>query len=92
MEEELKAIANFFGDLLQNEVIERSSLFDIEKGLPLELTQQELAKLFGCSVGNLYRYTSQPDFPKIDRGKGSHIKYPRDAVRDWYLKHWNECV
>lgn len=89
MDELLKPIADRFGDMIQTVIIEKSQSLDMEEALPLELTQAQLAKLFGCSVNNLYRYTKYQDFPKIDRGKGSHIKYPRDAVIEWYRKNWD---
>ncbi|WP_237657538.1 helix-turn-helix transcriptional regulator [Streptococcus sanguinis] len=67
-----------------------SKHFDIEEALPLELTQKQLTQMLGCSTSTLSRYLKFKDFPKIDRGKGTSVKYPRDAVREWYNSHWRE--
>lgn len=91
-EDTLTQLANQFGEMLQEKVVDKTKTLDVEILLPVELTQQELAKLFGCSVTNLSRYTRHTDFPRIYRGKGRHIKYPRDAVRAWYADNWHRCL
>ncbi|KXT73144.1 Phage protein [Streptococcus sp. DD10] len=69
-------------------LIEISQMFDIEKALPLELNQQQVMKMLGCSTTTFDRYTQYTDFPKIDRGRGTQLRYPRDAVREWYNANW----
>lgn len=75
-------------DGVRNSLLEISQMFDIEKALPLELTQQQVMKMLGCSTTTFDRYARFSDFPKIDRGRGTQIRYPRDAVRDWYNENW----
>lgn len=64
---------------------------DIENTLPLMLNAKQCQKMLG--IGNyteFLRVTSLPNFPKIDKGKGSHPKYPRDAVRQWFNENWKD--
>lgn len=77
-------------DRIRTALVEVSKHFDIEEALPLELTQKQLTQMLGCSTSTLSRYLKFKDFPKIDRGKGTSVKYPRDAVREWYNSHWRE--
>lgn len=77
-------------DRIRTALVEVSKYFDIEEALPLELTQKQLTQMLGCSTSTLERFLKFKDFPKIDRGKGTSVKYPRDAVRDWYNSHWRE--
>lgn len=75
-------------DGVRTALVEVSQMFDIEKAMPLELNQQQVMKMLGCSTTTFDRYTKYSDFPKIDRGKGTQLKYPRDAVREWYNANW----
>ena len=77
-------------DRIRTALVEMSKQFDIEEALPLELSQKQLTQLLGCSTTTLERFLKFKDFPKIDRGKGTAIRYPRDAVREWYNSHWRE--
>lgn len=31
-------------------------------------------------------------FPKIDKGRGSQVRYPRDQVRQWFNNHWKDIA
>lgn len=77
-------------DRIRTALVEMSKRFDIEEALPLELSQKQLTQLLGCSTTTLERFLKFKDFPKIDRGKGTSVRYPRDAVREWYNSHWRE--
>lgn len=77
-------------DRIRTALVELSKRFDIEEALPLELSQKQLTQMLGCSTSTLERFLKFKDFPKIDRGKGTSVRYPRDAVREWYNSHWRE--
>ena len=82
------SFVNKITDGVRTSLLEISQEFDTEKALPLELNQQQVMKMLGCSTMTFERYTKFKDFPKIDRGKGTQIRYPRDAVREWYNENW----
>lgn len=86
----IQEFANDITDRVRSSLVEVSKYFDIEEALPLELTQKQLTQMLGCSTSTLERFLKFKDFPKIDRGKGTSVKYPRDAVREWYNSHWRE--
>lgn len=82
------SFVNKITDGVRTSLLEISQEFDTEKALPLELNQLQVMKMLGCSTMTFERYTKFKDFPKIDRGKGTQIRYPRDAVREWYNENW----
>lgn len=75
---------------LKSRLQEVFEVFDIEQAMPLHLNGKQCQKLLG--IGNyeeFLRVTHLPGFPKIEKGKGAQVRYPRDAVRDWYRENWN---
>lgn len=90
LQDYIQAFVDDIIDKIRTALVEMSKRFDIEEALPLELSQKQLTQLLGCSTTTLDRFLKFKDFPKIDRGKGTSVKYPRDAVREWYNSHWRE--
>lgn len=90
MDELMQQMADKFGDMVQAVIIEKTKAIDIDQTLPLELNQKQLIKLLGCSTSTLGRFLQFKDFPRIDRGRGTQIRYPRNAVRDWYNNNWHK--
>lgn len=90
LQDYIQAFVDDIIDRIRTALVELSKRFDIEEALPLELSQKQLTQLLGCSTTTLERFLKFKDFPKIDRGKGTSIRYPRDAVREWYNSHWRE--
>ena len=90
MDELMQQMADKFGDMVQAVIIEKTKVIDIDQTLPLELNQKQLATLLGCSTSRLYEFIYRKDFPKIDRGPGRRLAFPRDAVREWYNNKWHK--
>lgn len=82
------SFVNKIKDGVRSALLEITQQFDVENALPLELTQQQCMKMLGCSTTTFDRYTRFNDFPVIDRGRGTQLRYPRDAVRVWYNENW----
>lgn len=88
-----KPLLDHFDRMLTALIADKSRAFDIEKGLPMLLTAKKCQSMLG--IGNyeeFLRITNLDGFPKIDKGRGSQIRYPRDAVRDWFNAHWQEIA
>lgn len=63
--------------------------FNIELALPLILNSEQCKKLLGVSNYDRFQeIISIPGFPKIDKGKGSHVRFPRDAIVEWMKENW----
>ncbi|EFR44880.1 helix-turn-helix transcriptional regulator [Streptococcus pseudoporcinus] len=88
MDELMQQMADKIGNMVQSAIIEKTKVIDIDQTLPLELNQKQLATLLGCSTSRLPEFIYRKDFPKIDRGYGRRLAFPRDAVREWYNKNW----
>lgn len=93
MDNPFKPLLDQFDSLLTTVVAEKSRAFDIDETLPLILTAKQCQSMLG--IGNyteFLRITNLKGFPKIDKGRGSQIRYPRDAVRDWFKDNWQEIA
>lgn len=88
MDELMQQMADKIGNMVQSVIIEKTKVIDIDQTLPLELNQKQLATLLGCSTSRFPEFIYRKDFPKIDRGYGRRLAFPRDAVREWYNKSW----
>lgn len=86
----MQQMADKFGDMVQAVIIEKTKVIDIDQTLPLELNQKQLATLLSCSTSRLPEFIYRKDFPKIDRGYGRRLAFPRDAVREWYNNNWHK--
>lgn len=89
MDDVLKPLADKFSGILEAIIAEKTAALNIESALPLQLTAKQCMTMLG--IGNyqeFQRISSLPGFPKIDKGKGAQIRYPRDEVRNWYSKNW----
>ena len=89
MEDLFQPFAQRFDEMLTTVIAEKSKVFDIEETLPCLLTAQECKKMLGIGkYEEFQRVSNLKGFPKIDKGKGAYIKYPRDAVREWVKENW----
>ncbi|HEM2752643.1 TPA: DNA-binding protein [Streptococcus suis] len=63
-------------------------VFNIELGMPLILNSKRCKKLLGiANEAEFQRVTHLKDFPRIEK-KGSHPRFPRDAVVEWMKENW----
>lgn len=93
MDNPFKPLADRFDNLLTTVIAEKSKAFDIEQTLPMILTAKECQSMLG--IGNyteFLRITNLDGFPKIDKGRGSQVRYPRDQVRQWFNNHWQDIA
>ena len=93
MTDPFKPLLDQFDSLLTTVIADKSRAFDIDETLPLILTAKQCQAMLG--IGNyteFLRITNLKDFPKIDKGRGSQIRYPRDAVRQWFNNHWEDIA
>ena len=54
--------------------------------LPDYLNMTELCKWFGVSHKTMKAFVDYPDFPKIPIGVGAGFRFPKEAVRQWFLE------
>lgn len=87
MDELMQQMSEKFGEMVQA-VIKKSHR--CWSNTTLELNQKQLATLLGCSTSRLPEFIYRKDFPKIDRGYGRRLAFPRDAVREWYNNNWHK--
>lgn len=59
--------------------------------LPDFLNMSELCKWFGVSYKTMKPFVDLPDFPKIPIGVGAEFRFPKEAVRQWFLKNANDA-
>lgn len=93
MTDPFKPLADRFDNLLTAVIAEKSKAFDIDQTLPLILTAKQCQAMLG--IGNyteFLRITNLDGFPKIDKGRGSQVRYPRDQVRQWFNDHWKDIA
>ncbi|AAD44101.1 HTH DNA binding protein [Streptococcus phage Sfi21] len=93
MTDPFKPLADRFDNLLTTVIADKTKAFDIDQTLPLILTAKQCQAMLG--IGNyteFLRITNLDCFPKIDKGRGSQVRYPRDAVRDWFNNNWQEIA
>lgn len=78
---------------LKERLADSFKMFDIEFGLPLQLNAGQCKKMLGIKNNDEFqRIVTMDNFPKVDKGKGTQIRYPRDAVRDWYNENWRNIA
>lgn len=93
MDTPFKPLLDQFDSMLTAVIADKSRAFDIDGTLPMILTAKECRSMLGIgSYTEFLRITNLEGFPKIDKGRGSQIRYPRDAVRDWFNAHWQEIA
>ena len=93
MDTPFKPLLDQFDSMLTAVIADKSRAFDIDGTLPMILTAKKCQSMLGIgSYTEFLRITNLEGFPKIDKGRGSQIRYPRDAVREWFNKHWQEIA
>lgn len=93
MTDPFKPLADQFDSMLTTVIADKTKAFDIDETLPMILTAKQCQSMLG--IGNyteFLRITNLDGFPKIDKGRGSQIRYPRDPVRDWFNNNWQEIA
>ncbi|AZA18281.1 MAG: DNA-binding protein [Streptococcus thermophilus] len=93
MTDPFKPLLEQFDSMLTTVIAEKSKAFDIDQTLPLILTAKQCQAMLG--IGNyteFLRVTNLDGFPKIDKGRGSQVRYPRDQVRQWFNNHWQDIA
>ncbi len=89
MDDIAESLITRFISQLKVRLVEVFEVFNIELAMPLLLNTKQCMKLLG--IGNydeFKRVISLDGFPKIDKGKGSHLRFPRDAVVAWMCENW----
>ena len=82
-----------FDSMLTAVIADKTKAFDLDQTLPMILTAKECQAMLG--IGNyteFLRITNIDGFPKIDKGRGAQIRYPRDAVREWFNENWQKIA
>lgn len=93
MDSPFQPLLDQFDSMLTAVIAEKSKAFDIDGTLPMILTAKQCQSMLG--IGNyteFLRITKLDGFPKIDKGRGSQIRYPRDAVREWFNNNWQKIA
>lgn len=93
MDSPFKPLLDQFDSMLTVAIADKSRAFDIDGTLPMLLKAKECQAMLG--IGNyteFLRITNLDGFPKIDKGRGSQIRYPRDPVRDWFNNNWQKIA
>lgn len=93
MTDPFKPLADRLDNLLTNVIADKTRALDIEQTLPELLTAKQCQAMLG--IGNyteFLRITNLDGFPKIDKGRGTQIRYPRDVVREWIKNHWQDIA
>lgn len=93
MDSPFKPLADQFDSMLTAVIADKTKAFDLDQTLPMLLNAKQCQAMLG--IGNyteFLRITNLDGFPKIDKGRGAQIRYPRDAVREWFNTHWQEIA
>ena len=93
MDNPFKPLADQFDSMLTAVIADKTKAFDLDQTLPMILTAKECQAMLG--IGNyteFLRITNIDGFPKIDKGRGAQIRYPRDAVREWFNENWQKIA
>lgn len=93
MNDPFKPLADQFDSMLTKVIADKTKAFDLDETLPMILTAKQCQAMLG--IGNyteFLRITNLDGFPKIDKGRGSQIRYPRDPVREWFNENWQEIA
>ena len=53
------------------------------------MTDKEKLEQISLSLEKFQRVSHLKDFPRIEK-KGSHPRFPRDAVVEWMRENWRE--
>ncbi|HEM2541776.1 TPA: DNA-binding protein [Streptococcus suis] len=89
MDDIAESLISRFISQLKVRLVEVFEVFNIEVALPLVLNGEQCKKLLGIHNNDEFkRVTGLPGFPKIDKGKGTHLRYPRDAIIEWMKENW----
>lgn len=89
MDDIAESLISRFISQLKVRLIEVFEIFNIEVALPLVLNGEQCKRLLGIYNNDEFkRVTRLPGFPKIDKGKGTHLRYPRDAIIEWMKENW----
>lgn len=93
MTDPFKPLLEQFDRMLTAVIADKTRSLDIEQTLPMILTAKKCQSMLGIrNYTEFLRITNLDGFPKIDKGSGSQIRYPRDAVRDWFNHHWQDIA
>ena len=93
MDTPFKPLLDQFDSMLSAVIADKSRAFDIDGTLPMILTAKKCQSMLGIgSYTEFLRITNLEGFPKIDKGRGSQIRYPRDAVREWLNNNWQDIA
>lgn len=83
MDDIAESLISRFISRLKVRLVEVFEVFNIELALPLLLNSKQCKKLLGIANETEFQRVSHlKDFPRIEK-KGSHPRFPRDAVVEW---------
>lgn len=93
MDEMLDSFVKRILEKVKKGLMEVIDYMNMEEVMPLQLNTKQCMKLLGVSKHSEFvAITKLSDFPVIDRGKGAHLKFPRDAVKLWYNENWQKLA
>jgi hypothetical protein len=88
MDDIAESLITRFISQLKVRLVEVFEVFDLELAMPLLLNSKQCKKLFGIvNEVEFQRVSHLKGFPRIDK-KGSHPRFPRDAVVEWMKENW----
>ena len=91
MDDIAESLISRFINQLKVKLVEVFEIFNIEVALPLILNGKQCKDLLGIyNEKEFQRVTHITGFPIIDKGKGTHLRYPMDAVVEWMKENWRE--
>ena len=90
MDDIAESLISRFISQLKIRLVEVFEVFNLELAMPLLLNSTQCKRLLGIiNETEFQRVVHLKGFPRIDK-KGSHPRFPRDAVVEWMHENWKE--
>lgn len=90
MDDIAESLISRFISQLKIRLVEVFEVFNLELAMPLLLNSTQCKRLLGIiNETEFQRVAHLKGFPRIDK-KGSHPRFPRDAVVEWMRENWRE--
>ena len=88
MDDIAESLITRFISQLKVRLVEVFEVFNLELAMPLLLNSTQCKRLLGIiNESEFQRVSHLKGFPRIDK-KGSHPRFPRDAVVAWMRENW----
>lgn len=88
MDDIAESLISRFISQLKVRLVEVFEVFNLELAMPLLLNSTQCKRLLGIlNETEFQRVSHLEGFPRIEK-KGSHPRFPRDAVVAWMRENW----